>query len=210
MQRRELLLSYAPLADFIARMNGDGCEALIHDVRDPLHSVIYITQPTLTGRSLGDGMTDYAVELVESRRYLTDPFVVNYVGGSPEQIFRSSTYFIRDGKELAGLLCVNIDISSILEARKTLDQVLILDPALLGQGSRKTFLLGSSAVEKINAVCAQFAGAHAPERCPTEVKRRIARQLQEYGVFELKGQVSEVAKRLGVSEKTIYRYLKEV
>ena len=40
----------------------------------------------------------------------------------------------------------------------------------------------------------QFAGAHAPERCPTEVKRRIARQLQEYGVFELKGQVSEVAK----------------
>jgi len=42
------------------------------------------------------------------------------------------------------------------------------------------------------------------------VKRRIARQLQEYGVFELKGQVSEVAKRLGVSEKTIYRYLKEV
>ena len=46
MQRRELLLSYAPLADFIARMNGDGCEALIHDVRDPLHSVIYITQPT--------------------------------------------------------------------------------------------------------------------------------------------------------------------
>ncbi len=149
MQRRELLLSYAPLADFIARMNGDGCEALIHDVRDPLHSVIYITQPTLTGRSLGDGMTDYAVELVESRRYLTDPFVVNYVGGSPEQIFRSSTYFIRDGKELAGLLCVNIDISSILEARKILDQVLILDPALLGQGSRETFLLGSSAVEKI-------------------------------------------------------------
>ena len=71
-------------------------------------------------------------------------------------------------------------------------------------------MLGSSAVEKINAVCAQFAGAHAPERCPTEVKRRIARQLQEYGVFKLKGQVSEVAKRLGVSEKTIYRYLKEV
>ena len=66
MQRRELLLSYAPLADFIARMNGDGCEALIHDVRDPLHSVIYITQPTLTGRSLGDGMTDYAVELTKS------------------------------------------------------------------------------------------------------------------------------------------------
>ena len=43
MQRRELLLSYAPLADFIARMNGDGCEALIHDVRDPLHSVIYLS-----------------------------------------------------------------------------------------------------------------------------------------------------------------------
>ena len=36
MTREELLSSYIPLADFIAKMNGGHCEVLIHDVRDQM------------------------------------------------------------------------------------------------------------------------------------------------------------------------------
>ena len=43
MTREELLSSYIPLADFIAKMNGGHCEVLIHDVRDLEHSIIYVT-----------------------------------------------------------------------------------------------------------------------------------------------------------------------
>ena len=66
MTREELLSSYIPLADFIARMNGEHCEVVIHDVRDVEHSIIYITQPSITERHRGNGMTDYAIQLVRS------------------------------------------------------------------------------------------------------------------------------------------------
>ena len=92
-------------------------------------------------------MTDYAVELVESRRYLTDPFVVNYVGGSPSRFSVPLPISFGMERNLRAFSASILISSSILEARKILDQVLILDPALLGQEAGN-LLLGSSAVEK--------------------------------------------------------------
>lgn len=208
MNRRDFLLSYAPMADFIARMNGDGCEVLIHDVRTPDHSILYITHPNLTNRHIGEGMTDYAVELVERGRYREERFVVNYVGGTESQVFRSSTYFIMDGDELAGLLCVNVDIGDLLRGRAAIDRALILDPALLSLGSRESFRLGSTVDEQIEQVFARFSGSRPLHLLTTAEKRAVTHALWDRGIFALKGQVPQVATRLGVSEKTLYRYLK--
>ena len=207
MTRTELLMSYAPLADFIARMNGDHCEVLIHDVRDLEHSILYVTQPSLTNRHRGNGMTEYAVELIRTKRYLQDPFVVNYVGGTEERLFRSSTFFIRDGKELAGLLCVNVDVSHIINGIDSLMQALILDPSQLMQ-KQEIFHFGSSIEERTEAIFQRFSNGKPVDQLNTCEKRKLVHELRQDGVFEIKGKVSEIAKRLGVSEKTIYRYLK--
>lgn len=207
MTRTELLMSYVPLADFIARMNGEHCEVLIHDVRDLEHSVFYVTQPSLTGRHRGNGMTDYAVELIRAKRYLHEPFVVNYVGGTEERAFRSSTYFIRDGAELAGLLCVNIDVEYILNGMNALMQALILDPSQMIQ-KQELFHFGSTVDERIEAIFQRCMGERTAEQLHTAEKRALVHELQRDGVFEIKGKVSEIARRLDVSEKTVYRYLK--
>lgn len=205
MNRRELLLSYAPLADFIARMNGDKCEVLIHDVRDPEHSIIYVTQPSLTGRRPGNSMTDYGRQLIQSKEYLNDPFVVNYIGGNGEKTFRSSTFFIRDGEELAGLLCVNVDVDDLIVGIEALKKALILDLGSLNK--RETF--GTTVEERIEEILNRCMGNRLPEQLHTSEKRRIVREMRREGVFELKGKVAEVAGKLGVSEKTVYRYLQE-
>ena len=207
MNRRQLLMSYAPLADFIAKMNGDHCEVLIHDVRDPEHSILYVTQPSLTNRHRGNGMTEYAVEMIRSKQYLREPFVVNYVGGTEERLFRSSTFFIRDGEELAGLLCVNVDVSNIVEGIDSLLKALILDPSQLLQ-KQEIFHFGSSMEDRIEAIFQRFLNARDIDELTTNEKRQLVRELRRDGVFEVKGKVSEIAKRLDVSEKTIYRYLK--
>lgn len=209
MNRRSYLMSYAPMADFIARMNGPKCEVLIHNAQTPEHSVLYITQPSLTDRRVGDGMTDYAVELIERGRYREEPFVVNYVGGTEERIFRSSTYFIMDGEELAGLLCVNVDIGDLLRGRAAMEEALLLDPSELSLGKRESFRLGSTAEEQIEQVLSRYAGARAPSELSTAEKRAVTHALWDRGVFNLKGQVGQVAGLLGVSEKTLYRYLKD-
>lgn len=207
MNRTRLLMSYAPLADFIARMNGDHCEVLIHDVRDPEHSILYVTQPSLTNRHRGNGMTEYAVEMIRSKRYLREPFVVNYVGGTEERLFRSSTFFIREGEELAGLLCVNVDVSNIVDGIDSLLKALILDPSQMMQ-KQEIFHFGSSVEDRIEAIFQRFLNARSIDEMTTNEKRQLVHELRRDGVFEVKGKVSEIAKRLDVSEKTIYRYLK--
>ena len=206
MTRTQLLASYIPLADFIARMNGDHCEVLIHDVRDVEHSILYVTQPSITDRHRGDGMTDYAIELVRSKRYLTEPFVVNYVGGTEERVLRSSTYFIRDGEELAGLLCVNVDVGYLLDGLDALRQALILDPARLQR--QEIFYPGTTLNDRVQAVFHKHLGSRTPEELHTAEKRALVHELQQLNVFAVKGKVSEIAARLHISEKTIYRYLK--
>ena len=52
---------------------------------------------------------------------------MNYVGGTQERVLRSSTYFIKIQGELAGLLCVNIEVDHLLQGIDILRQALILD-----------------------------------------------------------------------------------
>lgn len=207
MNRREFLMQYAPLADFIARMNGDKCEVLIHDVRDPDHSILYVTHPSLTGRRPGNSMTDYGRKLIQSKEYLNSPFVVNYIGGNEEKTFRSSTFFIRDGEELAGLLCVNVDVDDLVLGIETLKKALILDLGTLHK--QETFGIGSTVEERIDEILSRGLGDRTADQLRTSEKRRIVRELRKNGVFEVKGKVAEVASRLDVSEKTVYRYLQE-
>lgn len=206
MTREGLLSSYIPIADFIARMNGEHCEVVIHDVRDVEHSIIYITQPSITDRHRGNGMTDYAIQLVRSKRYLTAPFVVNYVGGTEERVLRSSTYFIKDQGELVGLLCVNIDVEYLLEGIDILRQALILDPAKLQR--QEIFQPGGTIEERMEAIFQRGLMGREPHQLSPREKRQIVHELRRDGVFDLKGKVSQVARRLEVSEKTVYRYLK--
>ena len=48
----------------------------------------------------------------------------------------------------------------------------------------------------------------APSRLTAREKREVVEELNARGVFLLKGVVTEVARRLSVSEQTVYRYLK--
>lgn len=41
-----------------------------------------------------------------------------------------------------------------------------------------------------------------------ELKIKIIRQLNEKGIFQIKGAVSQVAKILNISDPSVYRYLK--
>ena len=204
MKRTQLLMSYRPIADFIAQMNGEHCEVLIHDVRDLEHSIIYVTQPSLTNRHRGNGMTEYAVELIRTKRYKKERFVVNYVGGSMERVFRSSTYFIMDGEELAGLMCVNIDISYLMAGIDSLKQALILDPAKLSH--QETFYIGSTIDERVDNILQRSLDGRSPKDLCTEEKRQLVQELRRDGVFEFKGKVSEIAQKdklLAISTKNV-------
>ena len=49
-----------------------------------------------------------------------------------------------------------------------------------------------------------------PLRMTMEEKKSIVKIIESKGVFQLKGVVGEVANSLGISDQTVYRYLKEL
>ena len=58
-------------------------------------------------------------------------------------------------------------------------------------------------------LCRDLDKEYGFERMLPEEKRQVVANLNQKGAFFLKGAVGLVARRLGVSEQTIYRYLRE-
>jgi predicted transcriptional regulator YheO len=135
------LTQFFPIADYIAAINGDTCEVLIHDISDVSHSICYIVNGHVTGRTVGGPITNYALELLQKKEYLTKESVINYMGTTKngDKILRSSTYFIKDEGKLIGLLCVNIDITDLLRIHKSVENLLMMN-----QTNLKTLTSGKS------------------------------------------------------------------
>ena len=79
MTDQELLKCYTDFVPFLAAVCGPGCEIVIHDVTNPEQSIIAIGNG-ISGRELGDPMTDLARELQEKGTYADTESLLNYKG----------------------------------------------------------------------------------------------------------------------------------
>lgn len=213
MENSEILKSYIPMVDFIADVCGPNFEVLLHDVSKPESSVIAIRNGHITGRKIGSPMTDLALKVLKQKDYLERDFITNYDGyGEDGKIFLSSTYYIKNSKqELIGLICVNNDIADIKELKRVYEMMMKRfeyrkeNEAEIDYKENIEVPLTSIAhsiisktIESINV---------PPERMSIKEKVNIVQELDDKGVFLLKGAIANVAKQLQISETTVYRYL---
>ena len=126
----EILESYLPLVDFIAAVFGKNCEVVLHDLRKLDHSIIAIKNNHITGRTLNDTITDFALDIIHTEKHKEKNYICNYVGktGNGKKNVRASTYFIKDEEQnLIGMLCTNIDITALSNARKHIDDLIMIN-----------------------------------------------------------------------------------
>jgi predicted transcriptional regulator YheO len=219
MDPEEILRTYIPLVDFLAEVLGPDCEVVLHDLRDMGHSIVAIRNGQLSGRQVGDSVTDYALEVLREHGHRGEPYRANYYGrleGS-DRLLRLSTYFVRDREgQVVGMLSINMDLSLLTEAHRALGRLLGLgipggppsDQPLPTDPSAAHINLSIENLMHIQLEQAIRRRAVEPGRMTMEEKRRIVEELDGKGIFLLKGSVAEVARRLEVSEQTIYRYLR--
>ena len=99
---------YIPLVEFMGKICGKNYEIILHDVSTPERSVIAACNEHLSGRRVGDPMTELAKELLRTGAYKEHDYVANYEGRTRGgKRFVSSTYFIKEKGHLVGLICVN-------------------------------------------------------------------------------------------------------
>ncbi|MBE1554724.1 helix-turn-helix transcriptional regulator [Sporosarcina limicola] len=219
MLNNVILEQYKPLAKYIFEIVGADCEVILHDTNQPDSSIIAL-EGNLSNRSLGGPLTDLALEVLQSKRFLTEAHITNYKSTLPDgRICRSSSYYIKDNEDkLIGILCINVLVSDLIDIRNKIDGLIGLTGLSTQISStevrpaKQEERLGQNIDELMSSLISEVLSnydGNTSELSPRE-KEYIIAELEKKGVFLLKGGVMEVAKSIEMSEPSVYRYLAKI
>jgi len=223
---REFLEQYIPLLNFFSEVCGGEYELVLHDVARPEASIVAIRNGHISGRSVGSTMSEYAptfIQLIQSGGFDED-MVAHVDRTTTGRILESHTFFIKDSKgELRGMICANHDVTDLLKlhdalhekirtlnglsrefAERTKEETAGLEAIFEKERHSNLDGLMDVIIEQALAECGQ-----APEEMTPADRMRFVGILKSRRFFSMKGAVEKVAGRLGVSEATVYRYLKK-
>ena len=188
----------------IAEMFGSSCETLVHDMGVPSHPILSIYNGHVSGRTVGSTQ-----DILGTDRGLDDDTrrsdLVNLAATTPSgQQIKSSTFHLSgEGYDLA--LGINFDYTSLVYANRILVDLMSAEADLrsaLWQG-------GESALADLFDQCLAALGKPADALGKADRLKLVA-LLEQKNAFSYRKSVPFVARRLGVSRYTVYKYLDEL
>lgn len=197
--------------DFLCGVLGKNAEIVMHDVSDTDKSVVAIRNGHVSGRTVGAPVTNLAMKFINDKVYEYSPFVLNYKGiVHSSQHSRSSTFFIKDDDgTVVGMICININVDSYVNLRNVLDDFIDVDTKYeIHHTEEFPNSLEEIANEYIDSAINE--SGIDPDNMTTDEKVNIIKVIKDRDAFSYKGMVFNVAKRLHVSEPTVYRYLNKI
>lgn len=218
MNSKEKVEAYIPIAKFISAINGPNCEVALHYLDDVEHSIIFIQNGYITGRKLGDGLTDFALKNTLTDENREQGYCINLSGksaGNSTNLRFSGFFIFDDDKRIIGMLNVTFDLTDYVVLKKIAEKGLCLLSQNNCSNSHETSSndLAVSAAEMVNSLIRQTiakAGCISAKMLNKEEKMKILSELKSNNVFSIKGMIKITAKGLCVSEPTLYRYLQEL
>lgn len=188
----------------IAEMFGSSCETLVHDMGVPSHPILSIYNGHVSGRTVGS-----TVDILGTDRELEDEArcsdQVNLYATTPsgQQIKSSTFHLIGEDYNLA--LGINFDYTSLVYANRILVDLMSSEADLksaLWQG-------GDSALADLFDECLAALGKPVDSLGKADRLKLVA-MMEQKNAFSYRKSVPFVAKRLGVSRYTVYKYLDEL
>ena len=214
----DIMAHYELITDFLGKVLSENYEVALLDLRDGKRCITAIANGQNSGRSVGAPITDLALKIIQQDIWKKEPYLVNYSGLTKDKRpLISSSFFIKEEDKLLGMLCLNVDIRvytdlchSILKmGRITAGFEEEILPEIVPEHT-ETFTNDIS--DMIDSTMQDYIREERipVERLTQEEKISIVKQLNEKGIFLIKGAVSEVAAKLNCSEATVYRYLSKI
>jgi len=201
----ELLLREAEtIATALGRMFPGLCEVVLHDLRDPAHTVRVI-ENNLSGRKIGDPATEIGVARIQDPDY---PNVIqNYPNTFPDgRPAKSTSIGIKNSEGVyIAALCLNMDVSLFATVSRSLHNLISTDD----QQQPLTETLRARTVDGLRALVEEFAASRGktPRALTPPDRRELLRNLKENGYLDVKHSVPVLTDILGVSRATIYNYV---
>jgi predicted transcriptional regulator YheO len=203
------LEAVAQIIPCLQQMLGPRYEVILHDLSH-VESSIVMLEGDVTHRKIGGPATNYLLKLLREGGDGAENSV-KYKTVMPDgRVLRSSTIFIRDDAgKIAGSLCINQDLTDYIVARNLLEEGTSFGPPDV-EPPKETFAQDISEVME-SVVDTEVSLFQKPVAyMQKEDKLGIVARLEQKGIFAVKNAVEYVAECLGVSNFTVYNYLKEV
>lgn len=230
---------YIALVHFLGECLGPNYEVVLQDLEEENSGIIAIANGKLSGRKVGDPLTNVALRFLAGRLYEKNDSVMNYIGLLDNgKTVRSSTLFIKDNGKPVGLLCINFDGSRFQEMS---DEIMsMIHPDMFWKGrligdqtiprgdlerdslasAPSTSTTDSIDIERLHSDANSLMGEMMDEALSSlniqtdkytgEDREKIVAYLYSKGLFSIKGSIQYAASKLDCSQASIYRYLASV
>ncbi len=226
--KKDIMFYYMELVEFLGIVLGPSYEIVLYDLRRDKKSIIAISNAHLSGRTIDTPLSQSEINNLLNSVDNEVSYKANYSKtGQHNKLFRASTLYIRNEKEdLIGLLCINFDgtnFKSLASQLMSLVHPNELIPAdffqrmddiklnLPTESSMESENLGDTIEEITQDVLNNVLKNEVPlDRLTRKERIEIVEELNNRGIFMLKGSVQHVAQLLHSSEATIYRYLNKI
>ncbi|OGD16495.1 hypothetical protein A2V47_03480 [Candidatus Atribacteria bacterium RBG_19FT_COMBO_35_14] len=210
------LKRFIPLVKTIAQMFGKNCETVLHDFSNPQHSIVEIENGQVTGRKIGDPITDFALSIWRNNGHKKkkEDAMVNYRTKTKDgKILKSSTFFIRDDqKKIVGCMCINYDLTEHLMFNNIIEEFCTnvdLNREKSKEGVETFTSDVNEVLEDIIRRAIDTIGKPVSIMQKSD-KLMVAKIVDEKGGFLIKGAINQLASEISVSRFTIYNYLDEL
>ncbi|MED4584401.1 transcriptional regulator [Brevibacillus choshinensis] len=205
-----ILASYIPVVEGLARTFGEHCEVVLHDLTDDISSsIIAIHNGHVSGRQIGSPVTNLALQSLRSAKVSEQAFDLNYRNDTirGKQIKSSSIYIKDEQGEVIGSLCINLDMTHLSMAQAVIGSMIAIQDKRDEEKAEESFApnVGVLMEQMIDDCLKRTVKPIALMQ--KEDKIQFIHQLDEMGLFLIKGAVQHVADLLDVSKFTIYNYL---
>ncbi|MDR2098334.1 MAG: helix-turn-helix transcriptional regulator [Spirochaetaceae bacterium] len=194
------------LVQMLAAQFGSNTEVVLHDLsRDYRHTIVAIENNHVTGRNIGDGGTNLGLEVLRNPPNKNGD-IYNYFNKTADgRMLRSSTLYFRDGQgRVIGSLCINTDITRMVEIRDTLGEIAMIP------GDKDVEEVFANNVEELFEYFIKHSKVivDKPSSEMTKEDRiEVIRYLDSKGFFLITRAGDEACKFLGISKYTLYKYL---
>ena len=204
-QLKETLFS---LARTVAGHYGKSCEVAVHDLTDENaaeHSIIYIVNGEVTGRSVGDGASGIVLEQLTGVHKKEDR--IGYFTKTPDgKILKSSTTYIRDdsGRVIA-IFSINHDITALSVAAAAIGEMVSPVESQSGDYDEITPHV-ETLLDELLWKSTELIGKPV-SLMNKEDKMRAIRFLNSKGALLITKSGDKIAKYFGISKFTLYSYI---
>ena len=205
---KAIIRALEPVVEGVAEAFGSNCEVVLHSLEDLSRSVIKIVNGHVTRRKVGSPLTDLGVEILKKAGSLEKDVIGSYYSKLDDgRVLKSVTMLVRNsqGKPIA-IICINIDVSVpfldflrgfMPEGSESLENVVEHFPSTLKELVSRTLEMVMTHVNSQREVS------------PSEKNKAIVMELYKRGMFNVRGVIDIVAKKMGISRYTVYNYIRE-